>query len=225
MAILDTITSYIPFSFNDVSFVITLIVFLIIFALLAAVSTWLIINRLLFSKKIVLFEKVGKTIEPTRKDRARILKWGDSGDTVFFTRKTKKYLPTPTIQTGRNTFWYYMREDGEWINIGIEDIDTKMKEVKAHFLDKEMRYGRVALHRNLEERFKKITFWDKYGGFIAYTVLIVIISISMYLMFDKFIAISNGLSGAMDAADKVIDKLNILLVNMDRICPAASSVS
>jgi hypothetical protein len=148
----------------------------------------------------------------------------NTGDSIFYLAKAKKYLPTPQIQTGRNTFWYAVRQDGEWINIGIEDIDLRMKEAKVFFLDKEMRYARVALQRNLKERYQKTSFWEKYGGMIAYIVLIVITGVMMWLLFDKYLSIGGTLDSAMKTSKEVLVETKNILSNLDNIQSGGSGL-
>lgn len=207
---------------GTVNLMVLLVVGLILILTFGGLIAWFFITKLLYNKKIVFFEKVGSYFEPVKKDSARILKWGKSGDSCFFTRKTKLFLPTPTLQMGRNVYWYAKRQDGEYINFKMRDLDTLSKEMDIHFLDKEMRYARVSLHKNIEERFKKITFWDKYGGFIAYTILIMVICFGMWLLLDKMNKISDSTAGTISASEKVIDKVNNVLTALDNICPKTS---
>lgn len=208
------ITDTSTFVFNLVTF----FVLVIAFGILAGVITYLIVRRKKFNKKIVIFEKIAGRFEPAKKDRAMEVKLEKTGDTTFYLAKAKKYLPTPTIQTGRNTYWFAVREDGEWINIGIEDIDVKMREVQAHFLDKEMRYSRVALQRSLQERYDKPGFWAKYGGLIAYISLILVTGIMVWLLFDKFIEIAGQVANVVKSADAVMEVSERVVGALDNIC-------
>jgi len=196
---------------------VTWFVIIFVFAILAGAATWYIIYRRKFNKKIIIFRKVNGRFEPGGKDIAMEMKLGQGGDTLFYLSKHKKYLPTPELQVGRNTYWFMVREDGEWINVDIEDIDEQMRKVKAHFLDKEMRYARVALQRNLQDRYDKPSFWSKYGGLIAYVGLIMITGIMSYLLFDKYIELAGTVNGAVEAAATVLDATRDILVALDNV--------
>ena len=135
----------------------------ILIAGVVGVIVYLIIREWKFNKKIIVFEKVNGKPEITKRDKAMEVKLGEGGDTVFYLKKAKKHIPLPSIQTGRNIYWFGVREDGEWINIGMDDIDLAMRKIKARFVDKEMRYARVALQRNLKERYQKSSFLSVYG--------------------------------------------------------------
>jgi len=214
------VTEYLP----DVSLeggmvvtVITWFVIIIVAGILVAIGSYLLVRRMKFNKKIVLFQKIGGRYDLVGTDQAMTVKFGEAGDSILYTRKSKKYLPTPSIQTGKNTFWFAIREDLEWINIGLGDIDEQMREVKAHFLDKEMRYARVALQRNLKERYQKPSFWSVYGGIIAYATLILVTGIMAWLLFDKFIEISAEVGKAIEAAKEVLEATQKVLVSLDSV--------
>jgi len=216
MGITDQVKGYIPeISTSQITNVFILVFVIGIIGAILGFISYTVYMKKKFNKNIVVFEKVGKTIEPTRKDTACIMPWGEGGDTIFFSRKSQKYLPTPRIQTGRNTYWYFIREDGEWINFGVEDIDEHMRELKAHFLDKEMRYARTAIQKNLRDRFQKISFWEKYGGLIVWTVLILVTGVAMWLIFDKWLEVSNALVDAVKAAKEVVESAKQILGVID----------
>ena len=218
MAIQDQISGFLPsFSGGGILTVVMFFVIIIILIMIGALVTYFVIMALVYNKRIVIFEKIGGRAEVTIRAKAREVKVGDGGDTAFYIQRVKKFVPTPTIQTGRRTYWYYKRNDGELINIGISDIDEQMRVVKAHFLDKEMRYSRTALQRNMRERYDKLKFWDKYGGLIMYTVLIAITGIMVYLLFDKFIEVSSSVASAVNSAKEVLDASRDLLLAVDNV--------
>lgn len=173
--------------------------------------------RKLFYKKIIIFEKVGGQIQVTKRDVGRDIRLGEAGDYIIYTRHFKKFLPPAEIQTGPNTFWYYIREDGEWINIGISDIDVQMKKAKAHFLDKEMRFARTGMQKNLRERLNKPGFWSKYGAMIMWTVYLAIVGIMTYLLFDKWIELAGTVQSMLETQRELIEASRDILQALDNI--------
>ncbi len=217
MAIQDQVTDLFNFNFSGIVGTITFFVILFLFVLIAIGTLVYVYMKKVYYKKIVIFERVGGHIQVTKKDVARNIRMGDAGDFILYTRKFKKFLPPASIQTGNNTYWYFIREDGEWINIGIKDIDEQMKEMNAHFLDKEMRFARTGMQKNLRERLQKITFWDKYGAMVIWTVYIVVVGIMTWLLFDKWIELSNSIKSAMETAKQVMDLQRETLQSIDNI--------
>ena len=215
--------SYIPkVSFASSTLLWVVIVIFVIFIIAGIIA--FILNRLQYKYTIVVFEKVGAYFQPTRKEKAREIKIGSIGDTIFRTNKSKKYLPNPRIQTGKRTYWYAIREDGEYINIGLEDVDFLMKKAKVHYLDKEMRHSRTALDDLFKNRYNKPTFLSTYGGLIAYSVLIVITIVMFWLLMDKFLDITQKVSGVVETAGKLLDKQGNILEKMNNVCTGGSGL-
>lgn len=176
-----------------IAFVVSLLGLVFFFAL----------RHLKFNKKIVIWKKINGRYEIVKKDKAQEVSLKGTGDTIFYLRRFKKYLPTPRIQTGRNVFWYVVREDGEWINIGMGDIDEKFREIGAHFLDSEMRYARTQLQGHIKERYDKPKFWAQYGALIINVAAITIIMVFLFLIIQDMQGLSQSVVSAVDAAAKV----------------------
>ena len=199
----------------------TYFIILLIITVISIVVAFVLIRKLQYKKKIIIFEKVNNQYEPTMRDRARELKIGQSGDIVLYLRKNKKYLPIPNIQTGRNTFWYAIREDGEWANIGVKDIDFSMRLVNARFLDKEMRHARTHLQGIVKDRYNKKNILLEYAPVIAFAILIIIFGIIVYLWFDKMIELNNatqvGTQKTLEQIESVLELLRGNLIAIDNL--------
>lgn len=176
------------FSVPDVSNFGTWIVYFLIgilVAILVSIGIFLFIQNLKFNRKIVLFKKIsGKTI-PVGQDKGMLERVGIAGDSWLRTKKMKKIIPRPKIWVDKNTAWFFEREDGEWINFGIEDIDGAMKEAKAYYVDEDMRLQRLGIQRNLKDRFDKPGFWEKYGAQIMMVIFFLIVTICLIVIFNK----------------------------------------
>lgn len=171
----------------DITLVITIIVLIVVFSILAGVITYLLASRKQWKYTIVKFETVNGRLQDTAKDKAKILRLNHLGDEVLFLKKHKKILPKPTLQTGINRYWYEVTSDDEWINIEPKSIDSERKQMGMNYLDKEMRYARGSLSYMNKERYEKAGFMEKYGGLIAYSVLILITAVGFWLLIDKMI--------------------------------------
>lgn len=223
----EAIRDYLPDWQGGAGNIVNLITIFVVMFLIAAISgvvIYFIYSHIKYNRKIVIFEKIAGVIQPVKKDKARIVKLGEGGDTIFLTRRGKTYLPTPRIQSGKRVYWYFLREDGEMINFGLGDIDEQMKAANAHYLDKEMRYSRTALQRNLKERYQKMNFWEKYGGVVTYTVLIVLVGIMTWLLFDKWIELSGSVVNAVQTAEQVMERANEILIRLDNIQSGGSGI-
>lgn len=202
-----------------------IIILIVMVAAIFIVIAVVIISRLKFNKKIVIYEKLNGRWEKKGKDRAMEIKYGSAGDTVFLLKKRKKYLPRPEEQTGRNEYWFGIRSDGEWINIGIEDIDFAQKKLKVRFVHPEMRYARTSLHKGIRDRYEKRGFMEKYGQMIQIglnILFITIILVFLYLYLDKLGTVGPAAEKMVQATEqstiRVLDKQDQILRSLDNIC-------
>jgi len=193
------------------------LVLAIVFLVFLGVCTWLFVRKLKYNKKIVIFEKVGGRFEPTRNDRAMEVKFSTAGDTIFYLRKHKKYIPNPRLQTGRRIYWYWIREDDEWINFEPGDFDADAKKLGAHFLDKEMRYARTQIQKGLKARYEKQGFWKQYGVLVFSLGFIVVLGMMMWLLFDKWIDLAGTTNAGVETAKEVLKEAARILGAIDNI--------
>ena len=201
----------------DLTMVIGIVVLIIVFAIIAAVATYFIVSAKQFKLEVIIYEKIGGEMRPNRRDKAKRIYIGNGGDEALFLRKHRKILPMPTIQVRPNTFYYAISDDGEWVNFKFGDFDKDRKEMGATFLDKEMRYARTSLQYMSKERYDKRGFWEKYGGIVAYAALILVTAIGYWLLIDKMIDLSQASSGAVNAAQAVLEETKRILGILDTL--------
>ena len=228
MAVTDQIKSYMP-SFGgikalDIFNIVTYLILFVIFSFLVGIGVYLFVQRLKYNKQVVIFEKINGQFEPIKKDRAMLISHGRGGDKIFYIRKLKRYQPMPAYQTGRNTYWFWLRQDGELINFTPGDFDWESKQLGAKFLDKEMRYARVELQETLKERYNKPKFWEKYGGFILNIVAIAIILLFFWLIVREFLNSLGALQTVTDTTNKVLDRASTVISSLDNICTGGSGI-
>jgi len=156
--------------------------------LVAGVVIWgviIVMNRLKYNKKLKLFRKVGNEIVPVLDDKGWFARVGTAGDQWCKVQKFKKTLPRPRKQMAKDEYWFYEREDGEWVNFSLKDFDEDMKKAGAYFVDEDMRLQRLGIQKNLENRFQKVTFWQKYGGMIMNILFMVIVTVCLVILFKE----------------------------------------
>jgi len=219
MAIEDQISQFIP-DFGGTAGVtsnITLGIYLFILVIIMGIISYFVYMVAIYNRKIVVFEKIGGRIEPVSKDKARIIRISDSGDTVFYCLKSRKYLPNPTIQMGRRVFWYYVREDGEWINIGLENIDKEMRRAKVHYVDRDMRYSRVALQKNIQKRYNKESWLVRNSQTIIAFSFLALLIFGSWLIMDKYGDFTNSFGTASEQMAEVAESLKDYVGMMDKM--------
>lgn len=201
MADMSSFTQYLPsVSMEGASSFILVLVGAVLFCGALCVVAYLVILHLRYNKKIKVFKKVGLQIIPVAEDKGWEERLEMAGDTWLRVRKSKKILPTPSIQMGKNEYWYYVREDGEWINFRLGNFDEQMRELGAYFVDMDMRLQRLGIRKNIQDRFNKVTFWQKYGGMIMSVVYILVVTICLVILFRQM---SGAWGGATQMAEAV----------------------
>lgn len=224
MADLSSLGSILPSKDSLMTFgantfqMLTIFVIALIFIIGIGIGLFLFLNNKRYNKKLVIFKKINNHFEKIANDKAMEVKFGSTGDSVIFTKKYKKYLPLPEIQSGRNEYWYAIREDGEWINIGLEDVDFKMKQVKANFLRPEIRAWRTAFQSNLKQRLEKTNFMDKYGNMMFQIVTFIICGVILWFVADRLVAMVDKIGGIVKSQETIMNSLNGILSNMNNLC-------
>lgn len=130
---------------------------------------------------IPLYRKVGNIPTRVAVFKARVFPIGKAGDTLWFVKKAKKYIPPATIQSAPNEFWHWEREDGEWINFSLGDLDKDQKEAGVKYINQDMRSQRVATSNLLEQRLMQKNFWEKWGVVIGYVIFFLIITVAVVI--------------------------------------------
>lgn len=186
-------------SFDGLLSGIGLLLVIVVISVLLAIVTVFIIQYIKFNKKILLFRKVGNQNVPVLSDRAMFSRIGNAGDYWCQLRKFKKILPRPRIQMRKNEYWFYERDDGEWINFSLSDFDEQMRNMKAHYVDEDMRLQRLGIQKNLRDRFNKVTFWQRYGGMITSFLFVLVVSIMFIVLAKEWSKAINNTSLMADA--------------------------
>lgn len=160
-----------------------------------------------FNINIKLFKKINGRFTPVMDEKGKFERIGRAGDLWLVTQKLKKRLPRPKLPMTKNTYWYWEREDGEWINFQLSDFDKQMKEAKAYFIDEDMRLQRLGIYKNLENRFEKIGFWDKYGQMIITIIVILLFFVMKTVELNHEDKVVNGLKTVAENQDTTTSRL------------------
>ena len=198
-----------------------LLIIFVVFVVFSAIGgiVAFIIWRKTYSEKVIVFGRIGNKPTVKYNDKAKYIKFGLIGDKLLYCRKLKKYLPPPNIQIAPHTWWMFEREDGEYINFSLADIDEKMREMGAYFVDVDMRLSRVATEKNLRSRLEKIGFWQKYGGTVAGFIFVVLITVALVVLFAKLVDVSKALESVAEAVKEMAGAVNNYYTNSSTIKP------
>lgn len=157
----------------------------LLLAIAGAIAVYLIVQKLKWNKKFILWRKVGGEWTIAVEDTGMFQRVGTAGDYWAKWRKLKRTCSKPRKQKRKNEFWFAEGEDGEIREIDSFDFDSGLRKINAHFVDEDMRLQRLGIQKNLASRFEKQSFWQKYGTTIMLVIFVVIVTISMVIMFKE----------------------------------------
>lgn len=192
------------------------IFYLVVFTgiiIIVGIGLFFLLRHLKFNKHIVILEDVegSDNLEPVGKDKGMLVKVAKSGMEVLYLKKRKTYKGAYGKRMGKNRYYFAIGSDGYWYNVTLGSLAEGLKTVNIKPTPVNMRYQNEALQEIIKERYDKTSFWQKYGGMIAFTMLIVLFGIMSYLLLDKYAEIGNSVRSAVDAAAQVqIETKNII---------------
>lgn len=169
------------------------------------VGFYFVMLHLRYNKKIVLFRNINNSVTPCNRFTGCFERISLTGDYWCKVKQVKKIIPRPKIAMGKNTYWFFEREDGEWINFGLKNIDEEMKKAGVYYLDEDMRLQRIGIQKNLELRYKKSSFWDKYGQTVMWVLFMIICTVCLVILFDKMGDFTKDLSSVASSISKLAD--------------------
>lgn len=194
-------------------------ILLVIIFVLGAIGVYYLIRILQFNNKITIYEDRNGIIEYFGKDRAKEITYNIYGDSIFYLRKRKKYLPRPERKIGKRRYLYFIGADGEWVNVGLESFDRAMKEMKIKPIHPDMRAMKSGMAKLVKDRYEKKENWfSRNAHVIIPLIFFVITAIALYFIVDRIVASQNNVLEVIQSADAVMDKANQVLSSLNNIC-------
>jgi len=196
------------FNFGTLTAIIVWVIGIIIVGgILAVIIVWYI-NKRSYNLKIWVFSRIGGLPMLKLIDRGKLMAFGMAGDRLLQMKKTKKFLPVPQIQMGKNIYWFYEREDGEYINFSLTDIDNEQKKAGAYYVDTDMRMQRLGIEKNLTERLTKLSFFEKYGTAIAGVIFVIMVTVSLVVLFSQLKDVTASIDGMAKSVSGMATEIN-----------------
>tara|TARA_Y100001951_G_C11206819_1_gene220518 strand:- start:49 stop:747 length:699 start_codon:yes stop_codon:yes gene_type:complete len=214
------------FGFGIGTGVVPILVAIFIIVLAGGIILFLWTDRRLYNKKIVLFENIsGQGYQPVFNDRARTIKLGSGGEELLYLKKKKVYRTAYGRKMGKNTYWFCVgARDGYWYNVLLGDIDAQMGMLDVEPIDRDMRYMHVAIRKNIEERYNKPKFMEKYGTIMMSGIFLIVMIIGIWFLLDKIADISTSVAGSVKSATQVQEASRQILASLDNVCGGSGLV-
>ena len=192
------------------------IVFIVI-AIAVGVGSYLSANKRAYSKKIHIFGEISGNPAPLGEDLAREVTLPFTSVRAFYLKKGKLFLPRPSIQIGKDHFWYFIRDDGEWVNIGMSNLNEEMTKLNIKYDHTDIRMANAYLKKLVEKNYKKINWLKEYAPYIGFAILILMMGVSMFLVMGEAGKVVSGTAGNVENLEKITASLDRILSNMDKI--------
>ncbi len=193
-------------------------IFLIIVGIVVGGVVYYIANKKQYNKTIHIFEEVGGRTVPVGMDKAKEIILPNTSIRAFYLKRRKVFLPRPSIQTGIGHYWFFIRDDGEWMNVRLENLNLKLKELGLHYDHTDMRMANSSLKKLIEKNYKKLNWIKEYAPYIAIGILLLIVGISVFLIINQSTKSLAALGATAETNKAVLEGLTQILQSMDRIC-------
>ena len=193
---------------------------LLVLAVLVVVAFavfYYILQKKSYNKKVFIFEEINGGTWPTGTEKAREIVLPNTSLRAFYLKKSKIYLPRPNMATGENNFWFFKRNDGEWVNIMPENVNTRLKELGLLTDHSDMRMAMASLKKLIDNNYRKKSFLKEWAQVIGVGVLVIGLGITAYLVVGE---VSKFISSATLLAEQqaiTTERIGDLLGSLDNI--------
>lgn len=199
-------------------------VIFLLFIIGAVIIYFWFINRL-YNKKIIVFENIsGQGYQPTIRDTARLVSIGDGGEELLFLKKKKVYRTAYGKKMGKNTYWFSVGQDGYWYNCVLGDLDAKMGMLDIEPIDRDMRYMHVAVRKNIQERYRKIKFMEKYGTIVFNGIFLIIMLVGLGFLLNQMTENAQVINEGLKISKSIMQSNAEVLASLDNICTGGSGI-
>lgn len=175
------------------------LVFILLCAILGAI-TWWIINQLRYKVVIRIFRQDGQAVKPVATDKGWMQTISPAGDTWLRFKKMKKLTERPSIWMSKKEVWYFLREDGELVNFGLNNFDETMKKAGCKYVSEDMRFARLSIDKILTKNFSKQKWWEKYGTQLAFGLFMLVVVACLIFLFKEMAEIPDKIGGVAESA-------------------------
>jgi len=210
------------------NFIKVTLIFLLAIGLTLGVLFW-IINRRQYVLHIHVWEDINGLPAPKIDDIAKEISLPNTSTRAIYLKKQKIFLPRPSLQFGKNHYLYYLRSDGEWLNVLPKSINTKLKEMDLWFDHSDMRLANASLKKLVEKNYKKLNWLKEWAPYIGFGIIILLLGVAGYLVVNEAGTVSGGLAdtgekmergaqsmgNAAESFERVAERMDRILAKMD----------
>ena len=215
-AVLPKVTIYGSILVTTISWIILILVFLGISGLILYIW-WM---RKLYKHKIIIFESDGKNISDSTKDTAKEIKIGDLGLNIFYCRKHKKYIPRPSLQSGKNKWYFRKLSNDMWENFQIKDDETPDM-LSLRVVDKNLLERNVGIRKGIETRYKNSNWLKENAVMLLSAGVIIFLVVFGWLYADKLISMTKEVAGVTNAQREITTQQADIMATLSKMLDSA----
>jgi hypothetical protein len=180
----------------------------------------------IYNRRVVLFENLaGQGYRVVLRDRARVVRVGSGGEELLYLMKKKKYISAYGRKMAKNTYWYAVGQDGYWYNFLLGDLDSKMAMLDIEPIDRDMRLESVAIRKNVEGRYKKDKWMDKYGIMLMNTIALIVFLVGLWYLTAKLGEVANTVNQGVEITREILVEQKQLISAMDNSFRGGSGIT
>lgn len=192
-----------------------------ILAVIAAIVTYIIISRKTFNKDIVKFREVNGIARRVGTEKAKEIQLPGTSVRAFYLQKSKFYIPRPSIESSQDEFWFYIRNDGEWINVGLANINDELTKLGLNYDHTDMRMANAALKKLVDKSYKKGNWVKEWAPYIGFGAIIIMLGVSGYLVMNESAKITTAAAGNVEALRDITIAMKDILSSANNIAQSS----
>lgn len=200
-------------SFNWVG---DIIIFLIV-CILVGIFTYWYLNKKAWNKTIIKFREVNGITRRVGVEKAKEITLPGTSVRAFFLKQSQFFMPRPSIETGQDEYWYFIRNDSEWINVGLTNVNKELSKLGLGFDHTDMRMANAALKRLVDKSYKKTNWLKEYAPYIGFAVIILMVAIGGYMVMGESAKIVGAAASNIETLNEITQTMNDILSNMNNI--------
>lgn len=194
---------------GTMQFVIIIILFLLVGGFFFVII-YKIKEKKKYNQKLSFFEEVRGNPEPVKTLWAKVITIPNTNIKVFYEASQDLYLPQATRKMGKNSFWYFIKKNGEIVNFTIKNMNEEFTAANLDYDHTDMRYAMNNLRNLIQRNFrdKSTKWWQEYKDVISVVILLFVMSLSFYFIISKTGQLIDRVGDLLEVAKETLELAN-----------------
>lgn len=142
-----------------------------VFFIVGIIAAVMIVSRYRWPLTVTILEDTDGSghMKVSRRDRARSIAFGDSGEEIFLLKKINKFRVGYGKRIGNKAIaWAVSPTDGYWYNVSFGNVDGRLLEMGLNPVDRNIRLATASARKGIENRYDHRGWMDKYGSMVYF---------------------------------------------------------